>query len=150
MWRCEVCGHEKSPAGLELTVSEFLRLGPCPAEDGRPRRVFRRVDAVPAGARDVREGERLKAEGQARTTIHDLPWGKRFDHELRSLAYGQEPFTSEDVTARVGMPAQGSPSAVGARMTAAAKKGLIAKTGRRVKAQRPNQHAAELTEWIGI
>lgn len=151
-WRCDVCGHVRQPGEptLASTVSDFLRLGRCAHEDGKPMRPWRPTDAVPAGARDVAEGERLKAEGQALTYTGNGDWGARFDVTLRSLAGSGEPFTSEDVTARVGLPAGRSPSAVGAHMTAAAKLGVIAKTGRRVKAKRPNQHAAELTEWVGI
>ena len=40
-------------------------------------------------------------------------------------------------------------NAVGAVMNAAAKRGWIVKTGRRVTAKRKTLHAAELTEWTG-
>lgn len=124
-------------------------------EKGHPYRAFERVAVEvysPAGARDLPRGETLKAEGQGRAS-NGWPqrdgWNERFDAAVTALAMTREPFTSEHVTARVGLPPSGSPSAVGARMTAAAKRGSIHKTGRTVKAERPNQHAAMLTEWRG-
>ena len=154
-WVCQTCGHVKTPddalPSLMPGLIPDLRSGKCAGEKGRPYRAFRRE--IPAGARDLPRGQELKAEGQERASngwSQRDGWGDRFDATVKALAMSRAPFTSEDVTAKVGLPPSGSPSAVGARMTAAAKRGEIRKTGRRVQAQRPNQHAAELTEWRGL
>ncbi len=152
---CTSCGRARQPGDSTPMpvrgLAEGMRTGKCAGEKGHPWRTFR-VE-IPAGPRDVDEGLRRKAEGQERAETGYSQrdgWGARFDAAVKALAMSRRPFTSEDVTARVGMPPSGSPSAVGARMTAAAKRGWIRKTGRTVKAERPNQHAAMLTEWRGV
>jgi hypothetical protein len=76
-------------------------------------------------------------------------WGAKVDAVIHSLALSRVEFTSEAVTARTGMPPVGSGSAVGARVAAAAKRGIILWTGKMQKAERPNQHAALLKVWRG-
>ena len=99
-------------------------------------------------AEDRKEEGMRRAIDNARTT-----WKGAFRAELERLATTRHPFTSETVTTRVGRPSglviQGANNAVGAMVNAAARIGLIRKTGRRVKSGRPTSHAAELTEWIG-
>lgn len=98
-----------------------------------------------------------KAEGQA-LAADAAPddWTDRFRSALRELAATGEPFTSEDVTDRAGLPAGGigtnRNNAVGALMASAgaARPKLIRKTGRHVPSRRPSSHAATLTEWIGV
>lgn len=68
-------------------------------------------------------------------------------HGAGRLAATGETFTSEDVTAKVGQPP--SSGAVGARINAAAKRGLIEHVGY-TKARRANQHGAELRTWRGV
>jgi hypothetical protein len=97
------------------------------------------------------EGIRRKEVGQSRAVRGADPvWNALFDEVIVQLARSKIPFTSEDVIERIGLPASGSHSAVGAKMTGAAKRGLIMKTGRRVKATRSIRHAGELTEWVGV
>lgn len=57
-----------------------------------------------------------------------------------------EPFTSEDVTAIVGMPTDADGSEVGSLMRAAWQEGLIRKVGQ-TSARRENQHGATITTW---
>lgn len=161
-WRCKTCGRERQPGDatppLAAGLSETYRTGRCMGEKGKPYRAFERIYPPaehmyrPAGPRDLPRGEALKEEGQDRAS-NGWPqrdgWSERFDAAVTALALTRTPFTSEHVTAQVGLPPSGSPSAVGARMTAAAKRNKIRKTGRMVKAERPNQHAAMLTEWRG-
>lgn len=93
-------------------------------------------------------GEQLKAEG-IELALHNpgnVPWLIRARHALYVLAAAGQPFTSEDITARVGQPP--SSGAVGALMNAASREHAIQKVGRR-KAIRQNQHAAEISEWQG-
>lgn len=100
-------------------------------------------------------GTELKRAGQAMAaspnTLDD--WKRTFKTSLARWAATGHPFTSEDVIAVVGLPcgdiAMNANNAVGAMMTAAAKVGLIRKTGNRVQARRASSHGAELTEWIG-
>ena len=99
-------------------------------------------------------GIALKAEGQtAAAEAAPEDWRDRFRQAVRDLAAERRPFTSEDVTARAGLPAgsvgTNRNNAVGALMTSAAGAKVIRKTGRRVPATRPSSHGAELTEWIG-
>jgi len=58
-------------------------------------------------------------------------------------------FTSDDVIKTVGMPPNHK-NAVGALMNSLAKRKLIVKTGRYLKAQRPTRHAAIVAEWRRI
>lgn len=80
-------------------------------------------------------------------------WKAKFKESVRTFARTRQPFTSEDVIAVVGLPcgdvAMNANNAVGAMMTALAKKGVIHKTGNRVQSRRKSSHGAELTEWIG-
>ena len=73
-------------------------------------------------------------------------WVTAFDAELRGFAARGGEFTSEDITALVGQPP--SSGAVGARMNAAAQRGLIVRTGD-IKANRPNQHRTRISTWRG-
>lgn len=96
----------------------------------------------------------LKAEGQAAAlAASPEDWRGRAREAIRELAKAGRPFTSEDVTARAGLPT-GSVgtnlnNAVGGLMSSAATARVIRKTGRLVASSRPSSHAATLTEWIG-
>lgn len=108
------------------------------------------MPAVPAP-----DGLDLKRGGQAIAVAPNAleDWKRRFKTSLAKWAATGHSFTSEDVIAIVGLPcgdiAMNANNAVGAMMTAAAKAGLIRKTGNRVQARRASSHGAELTEWIG-
>lgn len=91
----------------------------------------------------------LKEQGMQQASRNaDQQWKDRFDKALQTLAAAGTEFTSEDVTAVTGLPPSGSPSAVGARMNAAAKRGLIVRVGLR-NARRAKSHAAMLLTWKG-
>lgn len=100
-------------------------------------------------------GNDLKRGGQALAIAPNVleDWKRRFKTSLARWADTGSTFTSEDVIAVVGLPcgdiAMNANNAVGAMMTAAAKAGLIRKTGNRQQARRASSHGAELTEWIG-
>ena len=95
------------------------------------------------------KGDELKQSGMAAATTTSEPsgWVVRFDQELERRAAQGVPFTSEDVTHSVGQPP--SSGAVGARINAAARRGIIEHVGY-TKARRANQHGAELRTWKGV
>ena len=99
------------------------------------------------------EGKAAKDEGMSRALDAAVEWREAAYAAINSLASTRRPFTSEDVVAAVGLPAGGvrtnRNNAVGAVMSAAAKRGWIVKTGRHVTAKRKQLHAAELIEWTG-
>lgn len=111
-------------------------------------------DAAGAPTLEALPGETLKETGMAEALGGALEsWKAAFRAEVARLATTGQPFTSETVVARVGLPAGvialSANNAVGAMVNAAARTGVIRKTGRRVHSTRPSSHAAELTEWIG-
>jgi hypothetical protein len=154
-WRCVHCKRVREPGDPDLkdTLTARFRQGRCAGEKGRPLRFFETVPE-PGQARDVAMGRRLKEKGMGRAegtqAVLNPEWSERFDATVTALALSRVEFTSEDITARVGRPPSGSGSAVGARVNAAAKKGIIRWTGRMQQAERPNQHAALLKVWRGI
>jgi len=103
----------------------------------------------------AKTGEELKKEGMgvALDAMDITEWKEKFQEHLEGCASSKLPFTSEHVIAIVGLPRgevrTNANNAVGAMMNAAAKRGIIKKTGRRVQSKRPSSHGAELTEWIG-
>lgn len=97
-------------------------------------------------------GAQLKEEGMERAREADdvQQWRHAFVKAVEELARRGTPFTSEDVTAIVGLPRdvqQNRNSAVGAMMNGLARRGIIRKTGRRLKSTRPQSHSAEILEW---
>jgi hypothetical protein len=103
---------------------------------------------------ETRFGEQLKLDGIARAV--EAPTVATWVDEAREVidqyAALRVEFTSEDVTAIVGLPREGEGmnrnNAVGAVMSGAARAGTIRRVGYR-KATRPNQHAAILAVWVG-
>jgi hypothetical protein len=95
-----------------------------------------------SGAGRKRRGMAIVETAEA---IHGR-WVKQADATIEWLAMKGDPFSAEDVRAYVGDPAH--PNAMGARINAAARKGLIIKAGT-VKADRPERHANEMRLWIG-
>jgi hypothetical protein len=73
-------------------------------------------------------------------------WVERADWTIRNLAARREPFSAEDVRRIAGDPVH--PNAMGARINAAAKRGVIVKAGV-VKASRTERHANEMRLWVG-
>ena len=101
------------------------------------------------------KGFELKDEGMRQAlNAKDIEiWKQQFLAILMAHARSMEAFTSEDLIREVGLPRkeikQNRNSAVGAMMNAAAKSGIIRKTGIHVYSERPSSHGAQLAEWIG-
>jgi hypothetical protein len=167
---CTKCGRRREEGDalppLRRGLSEKYLIGKCkrcraerffaPEPDlnyYRPPNPYPRTEPVlPAGVQNEAFGEKLKERGMSvaeqSEAMSGSTWAQRADATIRALALSREEFTSEDVTRQVGLPVRSS-GAVGARMNAAAKRGVIAWTGRMAKARRPNQHAALLKVWRG-
>lgn len=85
------------------------------------------------------EGERRKHEGMERADAAEPDeWKARADAAIRELAASGQEFNAEDVRAIAGSPSR--PNAFGSRFLAAARAGLIVKTGYR-NSTRPSLHA---------
>lgn len=95
-----------------------------------------------------RAGAALRDEGIARVT-NNTPeaYQDRFLQELNRLVREGYQFTSEDITATIGMPPN-HPNAVGAILNGATKSGLIRRVGY-VQSVRPRSHAAVISLWEG-
>jgi len=101
------------------------------------------------------EGDTLKEEGMAQALMKQglEVWSAGFDTALRDLALTGLPFTAEDVVDVAGLPHESVPNGnnqIGAKINAAAKKGMIRKTGEWRKSVRPSSHSRELREWVGV
>lgn len=92
----------------------------------------------------------LKAEGQA-TATHGTPFVIRFavDAAIKQCAETRPTFTSEHVRETLGHLAelQDVSRVIGARMSAAARRGEIVNYGNTVIADRKNAHARRLLVW---
>ena len=77
-------------------------------------------------------------------------WKDRAGQTVAAMPPGME-FTADDLITLVGLPTgdpgQNANNAVGATMHALARRGVIVKTSKRVKAKRRESHARELTVW---
>ncbi len=100
------------------------------------------------------DGQALKADGMAAALEHigtDYP--DRFERAVRELAKTGEPFTADAVTALIGFPRTGHKTnrnnAVGAMMSACARKGLIRPHSMK-RAKRSRSHARLLRAWVGV
>lgn len=135
---CTNCGHCHH-GDLTRTLDPSVYMGRClECNNGR---FFRAEEIVP---HDLEAGREAKHAGMARTETKHADYAWRFDQEIIRRTPGQE-LTSEDITAVVGVPP--SSGVVGARMNAAAKRGLIVRSGFR-PAKRVNQHAALVSVWV--
>lgn len=92
--------------------------------------------------RDLGESRALSAA--------DSGWRDRADAAIRYLAHLGEPFTSEDVVSRAGLPSGdtgiNANNAVGALMSAWAKSGRIRRAGY-TASSRPSSHGATIALW---
>lgn len=93
-------------------------------------------------------GDQLKVWGMERVEMSafDAPWRAVADDVIRHLAAAGEPFSAEDVCIMAGRPTH--PNAVGARISAAARSGLIRRCGF-AKAVRPERHSNVMALWVG-
>lgn len=112
---------------------------------GDPRRGDLTV-RQPTSSKD--EGQDLALASHAATL-----WKGEFQAVVEKMPPGRR-FTSEDVTAVCGLPTgrvtYNGNNAVGAMMTALARKGIIRKTSIRVPSRRKHAHGAELIVWERI
>lgn len=146
--KCSRCGRPRvlNPCRDCASEAEQKQLGYPPLRDGTYR--------YPPMVRDVAAGRRAAEAGKARAANAATDeWRHAFKWAVERWADACMPFTSETVVAEVGLP-QGEVgtninNAVGALMSAAARKNVIRATGRHVPSTRPSSHGAELKEWIG-
>ena len=149
-WACVVCHTPRTVADalppLTETLNPSYRQGKC-----RKCRQLRFFEPIGESKRDPELGQIGKEKGMGKAERSATPegWVARFDAALHSLALQRIEFTSEDVTARAGFPAEATHNAVGARMNAAARKGQIVWTGRMRSADRPGRHASLSKIWRG-
>lgn len=126
----------------------------CPGRVTIPRGPRTTVDGHPVLLNDPLEGERRKAVGMHRALDAREAWRQRARAAVLALAALGEPFTSEDVVDRVGLPAGGvgtnANNAVGALMSSAARANVIEPTGRHVRCRHAHSNARELKEWRGV
>jgi hypothetical protein len=144
VWRCSACSGKLVEYGAPPGTATL---------DARMRNGTHLRSTGGCGAKAVTwqliSGTSLKREGMQAATTSSEPsgWVQRFDTELERRAQSGVTFTSEDVTHAVGQPP--SSGAVGARINAAARRGLIEHVGY-TRATRANQHGAELRTWRGV
>jgi hypothetical protein len=94
-------------------------------------------------------GAQLALEGMsAADAAASVDWKAAWDTAIAELARRSGTFTTDDVRALAGAPAD-HPNAAGARILAAARAGLIRKVGYRASS-RPELHAHPLAVWTGI
>lgn len=146
LWTCQACGNTRtSDAGLVNSVVPATKLGQCRV--CRKTVVWRPTAPVNAGAK---VGERRAQAGMGRAERAAIPdgWTAIADEELRRLARAGEPFTSDVLVAAVGAP-DNHHNAIGARINAAARAGLIRKVGF-TKSSRETGHARTIAVWEGV
>lgn len=140
-----------------MTAPALFDLPPvCPECGGDHTTECPRIIAARIGAakdRDLAAARRARDAGQARAQGKADPvWVAAFRAEVIRLANTGQEFTSEDVTAVVGLPsggvAQHRNNAVGALMGGMARRGFIVRT-RYAQSTRPVSHAAVLAHWRG-
>jgi hypothetical protein len=79
-------------------------------------------------------------------------WRERFERALTYLACLEDTFTVDDVIHRAGLPRSSTPNAnnaVGALMSAAAKRGQIIRIGYEAAA-RTSSHGRAIAKWQGV
>lgn len=97
--------------------------------------------------RDIVEARAKRDEALSQVALNaNAIWRQRFAEVVRGYTDQGLTFTSEDVTAVVGLPPAGSPNAVGAMTRACAIRNGYRKVGRK-QATRVNQHATEIAIW---
>ena len=92
-------------------------------------------------------GQALKRAGMVAASSAAGPWNDEADQAILELARSGEEFTADQLIERVGMPEHRN--AVGARLSAAARRGWIQRTGDRQADNRAEQHARRVSLWIG-
>lgn len=91
----------------------------------------------------------LKAQGQQRAdAAQPEEWRAAVDIRIEALAASGDPFTSDDVSRSTGDSPTGSPGAMGARFSAAVKRGVIRRVGY-VPSRRVSVHGHPVALWVG-
>jgi len=97
-------------------------------------------------------GMQRAIEGQGLALSAKPEWRSRAEVALSDLIASGEPFTSEDITLVVGLPAgrieSNRNNAVGALIAHARREGLIQSAGRR-PSRNPRSNGAMLEVWVG-
>lgn len=95
------------------------------------------------------EGQRLRDRGEAQLSMASLwdDWPSRADRAIEYLATTGRDFDAESIRDLCGDP--GRPNLLGARILAAARKGIIRRVGFR-PATRPEAHARHVAVWRGV
>lgn len=144
-WTCQGCGRQRgSDAGLISSVVPATKIGKC--IHCRKQTVWRPTAAVNAGAK---VGERRAQAGMGKAERAAIPegWTEAADAELRRLARAGDEFTSDTLVGVIGVP-ETHYNAIGARINAAARAGLIRKVGF-TKSSRETGHARTIAVWKG-
>ena len=101
------------------------------------------VTTPPTGAQLGQLGMGLAERAE---TAINAAWIELAEVAILQLAARGEPFSAEDVARLAGRPSH--PNAMGARINAAARRGIIVKAGS-VLATRRERHANEMRLWRG-
>lgn len=92
-------------------------------------------------------GEELKEQGMARAVQAVSPTYRALLQDALLLFPIGRRITAEHLTKIAGRPPDDRFNSVGGIVAGMAKRGLLRKTGRMIKAERPGMHATELAEW---
>jgi len=98
---------------------------------------------------DYAESEKRKEEGIERVSSGpSSSWTERAIAMIRGNVIGTT-ITAETLRSGLGEDPP-HPNAIGAAFNTAARQGLVEKTGRWVKAARPEAHGRELRQWVRV
>lgn len=143
-WISQRSGNPYSHVHVIHTAASWRRFGSLGYQARPPFNEAYHSDDVRRDARKDEDAETKSARDEWKSAATDT---------IRVLASSGEPFTSEDVTQRIGLPSGGKAmnlnNQVGALMTAAAKRGDITKTDITVPSQNPTSHGAQIAVWQG-
>ena len=139
-WRCTFCHTAATFGRLYSTVSPDYRHGYC--WKCLHERTFTLGSEPLTGAHLAQRGMAITETAEAMAG----DWTLRADAAIRDLASHEAPFSAEDVARLAGRPSH--PNAMGARINAAARRGIIVKAGS-VLATRRERHANEMRLWRG-
>lgn len=95
-------------------------------------------------------GDELKDQGIERVLSNNQDWRERTLEEIVYISHKMDKFTSDDVRKACCNLTPKNGNAWGAIMNAAAKKGLIKKTGSYVKSKIPSNHGHLNAEWTRV
>jgi hypothetical protein len=166
-WQCGNCDNVVPQVATTPTLIPAVRMGKCwkcgkrttfrpvqgavtVATPPKPRNRTQPEGLLPAGPTEpnLAAGLREKEVGMRGAEFAETPsgWVEQADAAIARHAATGRPFTSDVIVAEVGMPPHYN--AVGARMNAAARKGIIRKAGY-TQGARPSAHARTVAVWQG-